>query len=1039
MEMPPLLPKLTNYIKNFFLSSKINHMNQGYALLLCWLLWLHVFSSESVFNEKKKKEPRGFSPSFNYVLIDPAGQPAKSPTMLANVPFQPIPTLNLQKQKQPEKWNIYRDPWNGMPLAIEGLRHQLSLSDMSNELQVKSEAKRILAELSAALHVQDAHAEFEPIYFENDKQHRAHLKFQQKLSDIKVYGSQCWLHFDVDGTVYWNGRTRPTPKQVPLKPVILADGAQAAALTDYYLHENKVSNFATLLPYATFKSELVILPSDNKLTDFNLAWHVTTYPHIFTRWEYFINAITGEVIEKYNHTCAVGPTTSVANDLMGNAKTIHVFHDNIYYMINAAKDMYTGPLTTKPGLGKGIIVTLDFQNSTQKKPSYKEITTTNNTGWSPTAVSAHHNANVAYDYFKNTFGRQSFDNKGADIISFINVADDDGGGLDNAYWTGQYMIYGNGRNAFKPLARGLDVGGHEMAHGVTQETADLEYKNEPGAINESFSDIFGAMIDRDDWLIGEDVVKLSAFPSGAMRNMADPHNGGSGLNDNGWQPNHMNEKYTGTQDNGGVHINSGIVNRAYYLIANSIGKSKAEQIYYKALTQYLTKSSKFIDLRLAIVKAAGDLHGANSAEVNAAKQAFDAVGILDGTGSGLPGNLPVNPGAEFIVYGSSVPNDIYTFYLSDINFNTFQPLSQIPLNRKASVTDNGSVALFVGSDNNIYSVLLTSPYTQTQLTTDQVWSNVAVSRDGKRIAAVSKFQDTSIYVYDFGKQQWAKFVLYNPTTATGGATMGGVLFADAIEWDYTGEYVLYDAYNVFTNVGGGYIDYWDMGVVNTWNNTLNSWGNGTIFKIFNSLEEGVNIGNATFSKNSPFILAFDFEDVDAQEVYVLGTNIETGKVGIIFPQNLTYGTPSYSKTDGVVAFTGKNHLNQLVIAYINMASDKINANGNAQAKLTDAYFPTFFAKGTRQLPTSIQDIKAESLLVYPNPVSDIVNVKGAYFADGATAVIYNTMGEMIWEETIKPTAAGFARLNIAHIPMGNYVLKVNTPRGVSTGRFVKTE
>jgi bacillolysin len=141
----------------------------------------------------------------------------------------------------------------------------------------------------------------------------------------------------------------------------------------------------------------------------------------------------------------------------------------------------------------------------------------------------------------------------------INVADEDGSSMGNAFWNGQAMFYGNGDGAFQPLARGLDVAGHEMTHGVVQSTANLDYEGESGALNESFADVFGSMIDRDDWKIGEDVVKTSAFPSGALRSLEDPHNGASTNNFNaGWQPRHYDERYKGTEDNGGVHINSGI-------------------------------------------------------------------------------------------------------------------------------------------------------------------------------------------------------------------------------------------------------------------------------------------------------------------------------------------------------------------------------------------------------------------------------------------------------------------------------------------------
>src|SRR5205085_423648 len=120
--------------------------------------------------------------------------------------------------------------------------------------------------------------------------------------------------------------------------------------------------------------------------------------------------------------------------------------------------------------------------------------------------------------------RNSINGQGGTIISVINVNQSPGVGMDNAFWNGKAMFYGNGNAAFTPLAKSLDVGGHEMTHGVTEASAGLEYKNQSGAINESMSDCFGVCIDRGNFLIGEDVVKTSVFPSGALRNLQDPHN-----------------------------------------------------------------------------------------------------------------------------------------------------------------------------------------------------------------------------------------------------------------------------------------------------------------------------------------------------------------------------------------------------------------------------------------------------------------------------------------------------------------------------------
>jgi Zn-dependent metalloprotease len=114
------------------------------------------------------------------------------------------------------------------------------------------------------------------------------------------------------------------------------------------------------------------------------------------------------------------------------------------------------------------------------------------------------------------------------------------------------MWYGNGDQTFTELAGGLDVGGHEMTHGVIEQTANLEYQYESGALNESFADVFAVCIDRGDFKIGEDVVRPLTTTDGCLRNMQFPNSSTPS------QPKHVSEQYFGTQDNGGVHINSGI-------------------------------------------------------------------------------------------------------------------------------------------------------------------------------------------------------------------------------------------------------------------------------------------------------------------------------------------------------------------------------------------------------------------------------------------------------------------------------------------------
>ena len=240
-----------------------------------------------------------------------------------------------------------------------------------------------------------------------------------------------------------------------------------------------------------------------------------------------------------------------------------------------------------------MIWTIDGNGGTPARQSSfnpLHVTSTNNTWGDRRAVSAHFNGEEAYNYFRATHNRNSVNAQGGNITSFYNIAEEDGSDMDNAFWNGAHIYYGNGAQAFtSSLAKSLDVAGHEMSHGVVQTTANLRYQGESGALNESFADVFAAMIDRDDWQIGEDIVNPQIFRSGALRDLSDPRNGGNSLNDNGYQPDHYDIRFTGSQDNGGVHINSGIPNRAFFLFAtnSAVGKDRAEQVFYRALDNYL--------------------------------------------------------------------------------------------------------------------------------------------------------------------------------------------------------------------------------------------------------------------------------------------------------------------------------------------------------------------------------------------------------------------------------------------------------------------
>ena len=272
-----------------------------------------------------------------------------------------------------------------------------------------------------------------------------------------------------------------------------------------------------------FASKLVIYHPNlwddtaDKTTHLTYSMEISLSP--LKRFDVFVDAETGAILRSTSKVCDFnGPATATATDLKGNSVLLNTYLiGSTYYLLDASRAMFNLGQSTLPNRPVGGIQTLNANNTSSSNISYNQITSSGNTWSSPTAVSAHNNGALAFVYYKNTFSRNSIDGNGGTISSFINVADDNGGSMENAYWNGQAMFYGNGGTTFFPLAKGLDVAGHEMTHGVVQSTANLEYQGQSGALNESFADIFGAMIDRNNWKVGEDVCRPGAFASGALR------------------------------------------------------------------------------------------------------------------------------------------------------------------------------------------------------------------------------------------------------------------------------------------------------------------------------------------------------------------------------------------------------------------------------------------------------------------------------------------------------------------------------------------
>lgn len=910
--------------------------------------------------------------------------------------------------------------------------------------------------------IKNPSSEFSVVGVDEDELGMKHIRMQQMHQNVPVYGAEIILHGTRDKINFLNGTYYPTFEMDNVTPSLSTDKCESIIYKNMgtqIKYQIDLDQFGDMEP----KSELVVYSYEHK---FSLVYHFTVYKNLIERWEYFVDAHTGEIINKYESICKFhnhkhnagescletregtpesvlldGSTSTNALDLYNINRPINTYQvGSKYYLIDGARDIFSSTPSQMPNNPSGVIWTINAFNTSPSNNSfnYDHITSTNNQWSDKTSVSAHYNGGKAFEYFRNTYNRKSINGNGGNIISFINVSDDNGSSMGNAFWNGQAIFYGNGDAAFGALAKGLDVAGHEMSHGVIQSTANMEYQGESGALNESFADVFGAMIDRDNWLIGEDIVKKSAYPSGALRNMSDPHNGAR-TNDfnSGWQPSHYDERYKGTEDNGGVHINSGIPNYAFYKFATSVGKDKAEKVYYRALSNYLTKSSKFVDCRVAVVKAATDLY--SRTEADAARRAFDEVGIYGDKGGDYENDVNSNPGQEFVLVTGPQYNGLY---ILDTNAGEVAKLSSKQILSKPSISDDGSEVVFIGNDKRMYYTTIDwakGTFVADQVLSDEpIWRNVIISKDGSKLAALLDQEVNEMYIFHFGPTEVTQqvFELYNPTYSSG-VTTGDVNYADAMEFDLSGEFVIYDAENEIRSNTSGSIIYWDISFIKVWDKNSNNFSKGEISKLYSSLPEGTSIGNPSFSKNSPYIIAFDFVNADGS-VAILGANIERGETGLIFENN-ALGFPNYSSKDNKVVFDNQGNNGVFNVGVATMKTSKIEATTTPVLFTQSKRWASWFSNGQRVL-TSVDNLVPEVQLftIVQNPVQQklMLNLSKDIMRN-SVVTITDILGHTLINKPLDNLDGNRIEISITSLDSGIYIVSIQSGTQLQSAKFIK--
>lgn len=624
-----------------------------------------------------------------------------------------------------------------------------------------------------------------------DRNGSTHQRHQQFYKGIKVEYGTIITHskngkvYSINGEVYNVTGLNTTPalsKEAGFQRALTNQNAQR------YLWEDK--DQAALMNYKKPEGELVILPNA-KTGAVNLAYKYDIYSlEPIARNEVYVDAHNGAILYKNpiikhaDRLVSEKESKAYAEKLdvlvTGNAATRYSGSREIETTFNGSKyvlqdDTRGGGIITYDCQRTTNYQSVDFQDNDNNWTSAEF----NNTNKDNGALDAHWGAEKTYDFWLNVFGRNSFDDNGAQIVSYVHYRKTAGVNLVNAFWNGSVMSYGDGNGAVNILTS-LDVCGHEIGHAICSHTADLVYQNQSGAINEGYSDIWGACIehygrtgslsgtpDADVWNMAED---LGSSP---FRSMSDPLSEGN-------PDTYQGTNWTTTDDEGtcspaqtndycGVHNNSGVLNHWFYILTmgktgtntafepydydvTGIGMEKSSEIAYFAERDYLTSNSTYMDVRNATIQVANELYCPSSPEVIAVTNSWYAVnvgpeylGFTNDLGvKSLEGNLNITSGVSNPVV--KIENGgTASFSSATISYSLDGgAATNTSWNGALAMCEKADVALSLGNvsrGTHVLTVTVTAPGDENPL--NDTKSFLFLKNDNGTIGQINTFENTT--------------------------------------------------------------------------------------------------------------------------------------------------------------------------------------------------------------------------------------------------------------------------------------------------------
>ncbi len=839
-----------------------------------------------------------------------------------------------------------------------------------------------------------------------------HEKFQLFHKGVKVEFATYSLHskqgkvMSMSGEFYNFGEVSTTPQISAQDAFTIAKNYTGATS---YMWEN--ANEASKINYQMPVGELVFLPiidAEVKKGDFDnikLAYKFDIYAsNPVSRGDLYIDANTGEVLF-YNatikhlgqHAHGAKTTKQAFSKTIEKPQSFDLFKNSSLLVAANAATRYSGTQQIQTLLSGSSYILSDntrgggAQTYNMKKGTnyasavnFTDVDNNwtaaefNNTNKDNAALDAHWGAEMTYDYFSVKHTRNSYNNAGAKINSYVHYSSN----YNNAYWDGSRMTYGDGSGTggFNALTS-LDVAAHEIGHAVCSSTANLAYQKESGAMNEGFSDIWAACVEyyaaptKQPWLIGEDIEMRSGHV--ALRSMSNPNAEGQPDTYGGtyW----INPSCTPTQTNDycGVHTNSGVMNHWFYIL--SIGKSgtndignafnvtgitidKAAKIAYRTEVNYLSANSTFANARTGSIQAATDLYGAGSAEVIATTNAWYAVGVGAAYAGSTDTTAPSTP-ASLVASGTTSSSTNLTWTAS---------------------TDNVAVTGYnVYRGTTLVATVTTTSYVATGLTASTAYSFSVKAKD-----AANNLSASSNVV--------------NVTTLAGST----VTYCASTSNSTADEKIARVVLGTINNPSTGNAGYENFTALST-NLTRGTANTITITPSWTSTvySEGYAVW-IDYNKNGLF--------TDAGElVYSKATSTATSASGsFTVPTTATVGTTRMRvsmKYNGVPTSCETLSYGQVEDYSVNIVAA--------------AAISTITENNSNEILTTVS--------LYPNPTRDVLNIETNSTTKLSYSVI-NYLGQVVKSGSIENSS-----INVSNLNAGIYILEVNDGQKSVTKKFIK--